>query len=58
MARTTTSYDGDLAGLAGCIWAAEDNLVLGVKCKRRVCEGEGVERGENQMVRIGEEVLG
>lgn len=58
MARATAGYDGDLARSAGGIRAAEDDLVLGVQGQGWVCEGEGVECGQNQMVRIGEEVLG
>lgn len=58
MARSTTSYDGDLLGLPGGIWAAEDNLVRDVQCKGWVCDCDGVQRGQDQMGRIGKEVLG
>lgn len=58
VAGATASHDGDLVLLAGGIRPAEHDLVLGVICKGRVSEGERVESGLNQMVRVGKEVLG
>lgn len=51
-------HDGDLVCSAGSIWAAEDNLVLLVQGQRRVCESEGVQGRDDQVVWVREEMFG
>ena len=53
----TARDNGNLRLLDG-IRATENDLVVGVKGQRGICQSERVQRGANQMVRVGKEVFG
>lgn len=57
MARATAGNNRDLL-LFERIRATENDLVLRVESKRRVCESQRMEGSDNQMVRVREEVFG